>query len=130
MSISYLLDTSILILALKHDPIISERLVNIHDAAYVSVIAFGELYHGAEASTRVNQNKADIDDIAQGATILTVDQGTALVYGRIRYEQRLKGQLIPDNDLWIAATALKHGLTLVAQDEHFTWIDKLSLEQW
>ena len=38
--------------------------------------------------------------------------------------------MLPSNDLWIVATAIQHGLTLVARDQHFTWIDKLSLEQW
>ncbi len=38
--------------------------------------------------------------------------------------------MLPDNDLWIAATAMQYGLTLVARDQHFTWIAGLTLEQW
>jgi len=29
---------------------------------------------------------------------------------------------MPDNDLWIAATAIQYGVTLAARDAHFTWI--------
>ena len=38
--------------------------------------------------------------------------------------------MLPDNDLWIAATAIQYGLTLAARDHHFTWIAGLMLEQW
>jgi predicted nucleic acid-binding protein len=37
---------------------------------------------------------------------------------------------MPTNDLWIAATAIQHGLTLAARDIQFDWIDGLSVEQW
>ncbi len=40
------------------------------------------------------------------------------------------GQMLPDNDLWIAATTMQHGLVLAARDHHFTWITGLTLEQW
>ena len=129
MSSHYLLDTSILILALNNDPVIRERLVTT-DRAFISAVTLGELYHGAESSLYINKNKIQIDEIAQGATIFTVDQSTALTDGRLKSIQMLKGRMLPDNDLWIAATSLQHGLTLVARDNHFTWIDKLSLEQW
>ena len=38
--------------------------------------------------------------------------------------------MLPDNDLWIAATAIQYGLTLAARDNHFTWIAELTLEEW
>jgi len=33
---------------------------------------------------------------------------------------RQRGRMLPTNDLWIAATALAHDLTLVTADRHFT----------
>ena len=39
----------------------------------------------------------------------------------------MKGISIPENDLWIAATALIKELTLVTYDEHFKHINGLSL---
>lgn len=129
MNISYLIDTSVLILSLNNNKVIRERLATI-DKTYISTITLGELYHGAESSSYVNRNKVQIDEIAQGATIFTVDQSMALTYGRLKRIQMLKGRMLPDNDLWIAATALQHGLTLITRDQYFTWIDKLLLEQW
>lgn len=45
--------------------------------------------------------------------LLPVDEETALFYGRIARDLRRRGALIGTNDLWIAATALRHGLGLV-----------------
>ena len=61
---------------------------------------------------------------------LNCDANTAKLYGRIKQGLHAKGQMIPDNDLWIAATALQYGLTLAARDEHFNWLTGLSIEQW
>jgi tRNA(fMet)-specific endonuclease VapC len=38
--------------------------------------------------------------------------------------------VIPDNDLWIAATARQHELTLVSRDSHFSEIPDLYQESW
>lgn len=41
-----------------------------------------------------------------------------------------KGCPIPDNDIWIAATAMQYGLSLATRDKHFREIDGLSLVIW
>jgi tRNA(fMet)-specific endonuclease VapC len=43
---------------------------------------------------------------------------------------RIKGRPIPENDIWIAATARQHDLTLVSRDRHFAEVDNLRWEQW
>ena len=35
---------------------------------------------------------------------------------------RGKGTPVPANDVWIAASAMQHGLTLVTRDSHYTSI--------
>ncbi|HLX56702.1 MAG TPA: PIN domain-containing protein [Ktedonobacteraceae bacterium] len=129
MSTSYLLDSSVLILSIKHDTNILQRL---SEAAslFVPTVALGELYYGAEHSSNVEKGLTDVDTLAQRLSVLNTDNTTAKVYGYIKHEQRMKGQMLPDNDLWIAATAIQYGLTLAARDHHFTWITGLSLEQW
>jgi predicted nucleic acid-binding protein len=37
---------------------------------------------------------------------------------------------MPDNDLWIAATAIQFNVTLAARDVHSNWIIGLRAEQW
>ena len=56
------------------------------------------------------------------------DTGSEMVdqfYSHIYEVLRKKGRPVPTNDLWIAATALQHGLALYSKDQHFTFIDGL-----
>jgi predicted nucleic acid-binding protein len=38
--------------------------------------------------------------------------------------------LFAADDIWIAAVAIEHDLTLVTRDEHFTDIDGLRRQSW
>ena len=114
---------------LRRDPVIRQHLAE-EASLYVSSVALGELYYGAEKSIHIEKSIAEVDAMINTVTILMVDSTIARFYGRIKHEQRTKGLMLPDNDLWIAATALQYELTLVARDQHFNWIEGLSLEQW
>jgi tRNA(fMet)-specific endonuclease VapC len=129
MSSSYLLDSSVLILSLRYDAEILQKLTG-PAALYVSAVALGELYDGAEHSSFREKSLTDVDKLAQTLTVLRIDEVTAKIYGYIKNEQRMKGQMLPDNDLWIAATAIQYRLTLAARDHHFTWVAGLTHEQW
>jgi len=48
----------------------------------------------------------------------------------VRDRLRLKGRPIPENDIWIAAVALQHGLPLATRDDHFNEVDGLRVENW
>lgn len=131
MNIRYLLDTSVLILVLKKDALTRHKIGAIGtENAYVSSISLGELYYGAEHSTQVERNRAEVDELQRLSAVLLVDTVTARIYGLLKHQQRMKGLLLPENDLWIAATAVQYSLTLVARDRHFSWIDGLAFEQW
>jgi len=126
----YTLDTSILILSLRGDATIRSRLAQT-TTLFIPSIALGELYSGAYGSpTRAQAAIADITALATSMTILGVDATTAEIYGRIKDDLRRRHYFMPDNDLWIAATAIQYGVTLAARDAHFTWITDLSSEQW
>ena len=126
----YLLDSSVLVLSLRGDQAIKQRM----DAAaqlYVSSTALGELFFGAYGASRPPADaRAEVTHIAAMIAVLVADAVTADIYGRIKQEQRARGQMLPDNDLWIAATAIQYTITLAARDAHFTWIRGLGYEQW
>lgn len=44
-------------------------------------------------------------------------------YAHIYLSLSRKGKPMPTNDLWIAATALQHGLTVFTYNKHFFEID-------
>ena len=60
--------------------------------------------------------------------LLPVDEETALIYGRIVRTLREQGRLIGTNDLWIAATSIRHAAPLVtANVSEFRRVDGLEV---
>ena len=96
----------------------------------ISVTVLGELYFGAFKSARLNANLRRIGDLLSETIHLECDAETAYEYGNIKNELRIKGHPIPENDVWIAATARQHGLTLASRDRHFAFVEQLSWEPW
>lgn len=83
----------------------------------VSVVSVGELEAGVLLATRGTvraERLARLTAVLAQATVLPVDRRVATLYGRLR--ERAK-EREPHNDLWIAATALAHGFTLLTSDE-------------
>ena len=127
MSGSALLDTNAVIALFAGEP----ELVGIvasKTAVFLCVPVVGELRYGALASTRVEQNLARLDEFTQAITVLPCDKESAGFYSAVKFGLRKKGRPIPENDVWIAAIARQHELTLISRDTHFEVIDDLDLE--
>jgi len=127
MSGRFLLDTNIVIAIFAGEPAVLERAAAA-DEVFVPAVALGELYYGARKSVRAETNIARIDDLATSAAVLGCDAVTAQQYGRIKNDLRTKGRPIPENDIWVAAVAVQHGLTVVSRDDHFADVANLPRE--
>ena len=90
----------------------------------------GELFYGALRSTKREDELNRIGDFALNCGVLNCDTESARVYARIKNGLAAKGKLIPENDLWIAAQAIQHGVTLATADEHFESVEGLLIERW
>jgi tRNA(fMet)-specific endonuclease VapC len=62
--------------------------------------------------------------------VLLCDVDVAWRYGEVKKLLRDKGRPIPENDIWIAAIALKHDLTLATRDVHFGEVTGLKTAAW
>jgi tRNA(fMet)-specific endonuclease VapC len=129
MSGKYLLDTNIVIALFSEDPSVQKHIARAGEV-FIPAIVIGELFYGAFKSGRPKANSARIENFAAVNTILACDTGTGREYGRIKKLLHKKGLPIPENDIWIAALAREHGLTLVSRDEHFRKIDELKKVEW
>lgn len=129
MSGKYLLDTNIVIALFAEDIAVQKHMAKAGEI-FIPVIVIGELYFGAFKSGRPRANTVRIENFAAGNTILVCDIGTSGEYGRIKNLLHKKGHPITENDIWIAALAMEHGLTLVSCDEHFKKIDGLKRAAW
>lgn len=129
MNGKYLLDTNIVIALFDQDEVIQRKLTAV-EKVFIASVVFGELYYGAYKSGRTQANHKRIDEFAFSNAILSCDLETAKKYGEIKEGLRRKGKPIPSNDIWIAAIALQHDLTLVTRDAHFQQIENLLTEAW
>ena len=101
------------------------------DKLYLSSTVLGELLAGFAAGTREPQNRAGLAQFLDSARVevLPVTALTADSYALVYAGLRRKGQPMPSNDLWIAASALEHGAALLTRDAHFLQVDGLRCGQ-
>jgi tRNA(fMet)-specific endonuclease VapC len=96
---------------------------------WMPIIVMGELLagfaHGKDRRSNENKLRRFLNKPSTG--LLLLDESTASVYGDISNTLRTQGTRIPTNDIWIAALALQHDLTLDTRDQHFHHVPGLKL---
>ena len=132
MSTRYLLDTNMLIAALRGTPEVRQRLHSVPlTDLLLSTVVLGELEFGAEKSAWAQRNRQRLSELTERLPLIGMDAGTARHYARIRAQLERQGQPIGANDLWIAAQALAAEATLVTDNEgEFRLVPGLALENW
>jgi tRNA(fMet)-specific endonuclease VapC len=120
------LDTDVAIAILNEARDAWER-VQEFDEIYLPVPAVGELRFGALNSGRPEKNLDKIDFFLTKCHILDVRLSTTVAYARVRLGLKKRGRPIPENDMWIAALCVEHGVPLATYDEHFDEVDGLTL---
>ena len=123
-----LLDTGAVIAHMAGHAEISKR-IRAAERCFLPLTALGELRHGVHKSQRQGSTKeaAKVERVLRIVEILYPGDQTADEYGRMIDALEARGQRIPTNDIWIAATAAQYGLPLMATDAHFKRIDDLEL---
>ena len=124
-----LLDTNIVIAALASDSDVLAQIADT-DEFFVSTTVLGELMYGAQSSSRLKDNRDRLDAFVSRGKFLECDKRTATHYGTIKTRLRRKGRPIPDNDIWIAASAMQHSLLLATRDVHFDEVDGIAIAKW
>jgi predicted nucleic acid-binding protein len=80
----------------------------------ISVITVSELLHGvhrAEGAQRARRS-AFVEHLLSGMRALEISEQVARVHADIWAQLTARGEVIGAHDLWIAATALAHGMGL------------------
>lgn len=129
MAGKFLLDTNIIIALFAGERTVLQRL-RTAERVFLPCIAVGELFYGAQKSKQARSNVDRIEEFAVANSVLACDLDTARHYGRIKDSLRRKGRPLPENDIWIAALARQHRLTLVSRDAHFADVENLPVKAW
>ena len=125
----FLLDTNIIVAWLKGETTIANKIDKAKEI-HIPIIVLGELYYGALYSTQVEKNIQQIRNVIVIYNILTIDEETTIAYGNIKASLRKKGKPIPENDIWIAALAMRYELVLITRDKHFKEIESIKAKSW
>jgi tRNA(fMet)-specific endonuclease VapC len=133
MAPTFLLDTNIVIYIWAKRP---EQLLRrfgrlrVGEAA-LSVITYGELMYGVQKSAKRAAALERLDDLATLLPALPLPETAAEAYGIVRARLEAIGEMIGNNDLWIAAHAMTADLTLVTNNERdFRRIPGLRVQNW
>jgi tRNA(fMet)-specific endonuclease VapC len=129
----FLLDTNICIYIRQERPeAVLRRFRRLRPGeAALSVITYGELIHGAAKSSQRGAALERLRELFYWLPALPLPESAAEAYGTIRAELADTGEMIGNNDLWIAAHAVASGLTLVTNNEReFRRVRGLKLQNW
>ena len=129
----YLLDTNICIyIRQKRPEKVLRRFRRLRPGeAVLSVITYGELLYGAAKSEQRVRALEQLRELVGLLPALSWPETAAESYGAIRAELEAKGEMIGNNDLWIAAHAVAAGLTLVTNNEkEFRRVRGLKVQNW
>jgi tRNA(fMet)-specific endonuclease VapC len=129
----YLLDSNMVIyFRQKRSEAIMRRFAQLQPGeAAISVISYGELLYGAMKSSHPASATERLHNLIQELWPLPLPASAGETYGFVRADLAARGEMIGNNDLWIAAHALASGLTLVTNNEkEFRRVRGLKIQNW
>lgn len=115
-----LLDTSAYSSFMRGHQEVQEALQSA-DSIAVNPVVLGELHAGFHHGRHSDKNRTLLNQFLASPRVyvVAIDEDTAERYAMILNGLWTIGRPIPTNDLWIAASAMQYGLTVLTTDAHF-----------
>ena len=115
-----MMDTSAYAAFLRGSPGVKEAVQQADEIVFNPVV-LGELVAGFLMGRNERKNRAILKDFLSSPRVIVaeIDEETSERYAVIVQSLRIKGTPIPTNDLWIAASAMQHGLEVLTTDKHY-----------
>ena len=127
----YCLDTSVAIDFLNGDQKTREKIAWLKAKGVVlstTPLTLCELYEGAFLSKQLEKNTDTIESFSRTLNLLSFDEQSAFLFGKIKAELKKTGKPAPAFDLAIAAIAIRHENTVLTHDKGFLKIPGLKIE--
>lgn len=125
----FALDTNIVSAHLRGDAAVGAQ-IKVNTRLYMPVTVLGELYYGAYHTEHRDKQLARVRSFLPLVQTVHHDDEIAEQYGKVKARLAKLGSMIPENDIWIAATCLVHDLILASRDAHFEAVEGLLLVRW
>ena len=123
------LDTNVLIRFLERGGAYAE-IFSRFDRLLIPAAVDGEYRAGIDAATRTGQRRQTaIDALLESSAVEYVPVGREVSseYAQVFRQLQERGTPIPQNDIWIAATARVRHAPLCTLDDHFKNVEELEL---
>ena len=126
-----LMDTDVCVELLRGNKSVIEHRRNVADDIAVSFMTAGELFYGAERSSRPAHNRILVERFLLSVLYLQSNRTIMQKFGTLKADLADRGELLPDADILVAATALSHCELLVSGNTaHFSRFAGLKVEDW
>ena len=126
---AFLIDTSLLVRADRGE--LQDPLSAVFESQLsVSVITLAELRRGVLMASPESRAKrvAFVGTLVSKLTMIPIDERVAEVHAHLWSQLKEVGKPVPENDLWIASTAIARGLPVATLDrKHFSRIPGLEV---
>lgn len=110
----------------------AEAVSWIDQAEWIGVpsVVLGELWAGFGLGSQAQRNAERLAEFLAHPLVdaLAIDADVARIYGDVFVDLRAQGRPLPTNDLWIAATTIRAGATLLTFDNHFRAVARLGAQ--
>jgi tRNA(fMet)-specific endonuclease VapC len=128
-----LIDTDILSLLMRNDRAVvnrTERYLIPLSILTISAITRYEILRGLRVK-RATSQLIEFEDFCRDNEVLPLTDSILIRSSEIYADLSARGQLLLDADIFIAATAIEHGLVLVTNNVlHFNRIPDINIENW
>ena len=106
------------------------RAIRTNEEIFLNSIVIGELTAGFIRGKQRRKNEAELQRFFASPRVglLDITEGKAERYAVILNGLWQAGTPIPTNDIWIAANAMEHGLSVVTTDQHYQKIPQIIVE--
>lgn len=120
---------------MREHPKVDARLASVsltHRVVICSIVR-GEIQYGIEClphGKRRQELEAKAIKLFDIFPCEPVPEAAGNHYAMVKWTRQRKGLALDENDLWIAATTLALGVTLISRDSDLHGIDGLTIEDW
>ena len=126
-----LMDTDVCVELLRGNRRVLDHRRKVTDEVVISFMTAGELFYGAERSSRPAHNRELVEQFLLSVSCVQSSRGLMEKFGVLKAELAGRGDILSDADILVAATALTQNAALVSGNRaHFTRFAGLKVLDW